>query len=139
MDIARPDVARSRRRRRILITIATTAALVTVTVGLSRLKPAAPSVERGVQLIDTVKRSQLLTQQAAAAQVEAEYHQAKLQAEADTELGKSGLVSALNVKLSNVRADELANRTEIEKKRLEISEESNRAQLLAQDARVEQL
>ena len=35
------------------------AALVLVTVGLSRLEPAAPSVERGTLIIDTVKRGDL--------------------------------------------------------------------------------
>ena len=33
-----------------------------VTVGLSRLKPAAPSVERATVLIDTVKRGPMLRQ-----------------------------------------------------------------------------
>src|SRR5438034_9121098 len=45
MDVARPDIARKKRRRRILYSLAGLGALVVITIGLSRLKPAAPLVE----------------------------------------------------------------------------------------------
>jgi HlyD family secretion protein len=83
-------------------------------------------------------KSQLLDQQAQVAQIESESHQAKLQAEADTELNKHGLISGLTMKLSTVRAEELANRAELARKRLDISAESNEAELAAQQARVDQ-
>ncbi len=57
MDIARPDQARKRRRRRILYSIAGLGALVVITIGLSRLKPAAPLFENAWP--DTVKRGEL--------------------------------------------------------------------------------
>ncbi len=60
MDIPRPDQARKRRRRRVVITVAVLAALALITVGLSRLKPAAPLVEN--VLVDTVKRGELIRQ-----------------------------------------------------------------------------
>lgn len=62
MDVARPDIARRKKRRRILYTL--TAALVVLgsSLGLSRLKPAAPSVEKGSVWTDTVKRGQMLRQ-----------------------------------------------------------------------------
>src|SRR5213593_2111943 len=55
MDIARPDVARKRRRKRILYSVAGLSPLVLITIGLSRLKPAAPLVENAWP--DTVKRA----------------------------------------------------------------------------------
>ena len=55
MDIPRPDQARKKRRRRILYTLASLGALVVITIGLSRLKPAAPLVENTWP--DTVKRA----------------------------------------------------------------------------------
>src|SRR5438876_236063 len=45
MDIARPDQARKRRRRRILYGIAAVLTLALITFGVSRLKPALPLVE----------------------------------------------------------------------------------------------
>src|SRR5437667_130555 len=55
MDIPRPDQARKKRRRRILYSLAGVGALVLITIGLSRLKPAAPLVENTWP--DTVKRA----------------------------------------------------------------------------------
>src|SRR5256885_5088243 len=60
MDIARPDQARKKRRRRILYSVASLGALVVITIGLSRLKPAAPLVENAWP--DTVKRGEMLRQ-----------------------------------------------------------------------------
>src|SRR5438874_3936274 len=55
MDVARPDIARRRRRRRILYSVGGLGVLVLITIGLSRLKPAAPLVENAWP--DTVKRA----------------------------------------------------------------------------------
>jgi HlyD family secretion protein len=60
MDIPRPDQARKKRRRRIAALLGGLAAVTLITVGLAQLKPAAPPVERGSLLFDTVKRGQLL-------------------------------------------------------------------------------
>lgn len=60
MDIARPDLARKKKRRRILFVVAGLASISLITLGLARLKPAAPAVEIGSLLIDTVKRGELL-------------------------------------------------------------------------------
>lgn len=62
MDIARPDVARKKQRRRILYAAAGVLAVVLITTGLSRLKPAAPSVERSTVWVDKVKRGSMLRQ-----------------------------------------------------------------------------
>src|SRR5438876_1034240 len=55
MDIPRPDQARKKRRRRILYSVGGLGVLVLITIGLSRLKPAAPLVENAWP--DTVKRA----------------------------------------------------------------------------------
>jgi len=62
MDIARPNIARQRRRRQIVYVIAGVLVIALMTMGLSRLKPAAPSVERSTVWIDTVKRGSVLRQ-----------------------------------------------------------------------------
>ncbi|MGH9338680.1 MAG: efflux RND transporter periplasmic adaptor subunit [Acidobacteriota bacterium] len=219
MDIPRKSAARRRRIRRITYTLITVTALALVTFGLSRLEPAAPSVERSTVWPDIVERgpmviqvrgpgtlvpeqirwitaltggaverivvqpgaevnpqtvilelsnpqlelealdskfqveaaqadysylkvsleSQLLTQQAAAAGVQADYSQARLRAQADEQLLKEGLHSQLDYNISKTTAEELENRHRIEQKRLDISSESIEAQLSAQQARIAQL
>ena len=62
MDIARPEFKAQKRRRQMLIGAAAVVALAAVTVGVSRLKPAAPTVERGTVWTDTVKRGPMLRQ-----------------------------------------------------------------------------
>ncbi len=62
MDIARPDLAVKRRKRNMQIGIASAVVLLTATWGLSQLKPAAPSVDRGTLFLDTVKRGEMLLQ-----------------------------------------------------------------------------
>ena len=59
MDIARPDISRRKRRRRIVLSIAGAAALGLVTLGVSQLKPALPSVD-GATFTGTVKRGEML-------------------------------------------------------------------------------
>jgi HlyD family secretion protein len=60
MDIARPSNRRHELIRRAIYTIIGLALVGLITLGLSRLKPAAPSVERATVWIDTVKRGPLL-------------------------------------------------------------------------------
>lgn len=62
MDIPRPSQARQRRLRRLAYAGAAGVAVLLITLGLSRLKPAAPSVERATVWIDTVKRGPMLRQ-----------------------------------------------------------------------------
>src|SRR5258706_1499683 len=62
MDIARPDQSRKRRRRRVLLGALAVAVLASITLGLSRLQPAAPTVEKSSIYMDTVKRGQMLRQ-----------------------------------------------------------------------------
>ena len=62
MDIPRESQARKRRIRRAIYASVGVVAVALTTVGLSRLKPAAPSVDKGTVWIDTVKRGPMLLQ-----------------------------------------------------------------------------
>lgn len=62
MDISRPELGRRRRRRRALYSAAALVLLAGTTLGLSRLKPAAPRVDRHAIYTDTVKRGEMLRQ-----------------------------------------------------------------------------
>jgi HlyD family secretion protein len=60
MDIARPDAARAKRTRRIVYASVAVVLLTVVTVALSRLKPAAPTVDRTTIWTGTVMRGDML-------------------------------------------------------------------------------
>lgn len=219
MDIPRKSAQRRKWIRRGAIGFVLLCAIPAVTIGLSKLKPAAPTVERATVWLDTVKRgpmlrqvrglgtlvpeeifwipattdgrveqrlalpgiqvkpdtvlvilsnpelqqtlldadwklraaqaelknlkvklqSDRLNQQAAAATVTSDFHQAKLQADRDSELNKLGLLADINLKLSRAKAEELGNRDTIEQKRLEIGVEAIQAQIAVQEAMVQQL
>jgi HlyD family secretion protein len=63
VDIARsPSVIRKKKIRRIIYGVVALLAIGAITVGVSRLKPAAPSVDRATVWVDTVKRGQMLRQ-----------------------------------------------------------------------------
>src|SRR2546421_9881909 len=219
MDVKRPQRKNRRRVKLAVYAVLAVLAVALITYGLSRLKPAAPSVERGTVVFDTVKRGQMLlqvrgngtlvpeevrqiaapvkgrveqifakpgtevsagtvlvelsnptvrqqavdveyqvksaeadlnnlrarmdsdgmAQQAGTAQIESESNQAKIQLDTDEQLGKEGLVPLLTLRISRVRAQQLANRLEIEKKRVVTTKESADAQVAAQQSRIEQL
>jgi len=220
MDIPRQQSKKSKKNlRRVALVVLVIAAVALVTYGVSRLKPAAPSVDRATVWVDTVKRGPMLrqvrgpgtlvpeevrvvaaategrverinvqagtevtagtvllelvnptiaqeaidaeyaqrageadyntlkvklesdrmTQQSTVASVRAEYQQAKLQYDTDAQLGKDGLIPAINLKLSKVRADDLENRYKVEQQRLEVIARSAKAQLAAQEARIAQM
>jgi HlyD family secretion protein len=60
MDIARPSNLRNKRIRQAVYVAVGVAVLLLVTLGLSRLKPAAPGVDRASVWIDTVKRGPMV-------------------------------------------------------------------------------
>lgn len=218
MDIDRPDLALKRRRRRLLATAALALVVVLGVAGLSRLQPAAPSVDAATLWSDTVKRGEMvrevrgtgtlvpeeirwiaavtegrverllaqpgavvtadtvilelaneelslqasevesqyraaaaqfaeararieaarLDQQATAARVASEARQAKMRADAESELAQQGLVASLTAKLSKASADELAARATIEAERLRLATDAVDAQLAVARAAMEQ-
>ena len=60
MDVPRKNVARRRRLIRTAFGIVGLVAVALITVGLSRLEPAAPTVDRSAVWTDTVKRGSML-------------------------------------------------------------------------------
>jgi HlyD family secretion protein len=62
MDIARPELKRQKRRRQTVWLAIGILCLGALTIGVSRLKPAAPEVERSTVWTDTVKRGSMLRQ-----------------------------------------------------------------------------
>ncbi len=219
MDIARPELKIKRQRRRWILAAAGALILTCAGFALSRLEPAAPSVERSSVWIDTVKRGDLLRevrgpgqlvpkeirwisadaaarverilvrpgarvepatviveltnpeiddqvlaasaalqaaradlearrtqlqslvldQQAQIASVNADYEGAKLQSEAEGELNRRGIVSALQFKQTALRADQLKIRVGIERERLSMQRNNLNSQLSAEGARLKQL
>jgi HlyD family secretion protein len=62
MDIARPEFKRQKRRRQVVLAGIAAVVVVLATIGVSRLRPAAPSVDRGTVWTDSVKRGSMLRQ-----------------------------------------------------------------------------
>lgn len=60
MDIVRPEVKRKKKIRLIIYIVAAVVLIPVVSYALSRLKPAAPSVDTGTIWTDTVKRGPML-------------------------------------------------------------------------------
>jgi RND family efflux transporter MFP subunit len=221
MDIARPELRRQKRRRQIIWSIAALVVLVGVTVGISRLKPASPTVDRSTIWTDTVKRgsmlrqvrglgslipshedvrqipaeteatviridklpgsqveantvlvemvnpqleqealdaqlqvkaaqaeyeslkvkldSDLMTQKAGAATVNADYNEAQRQAQTDKSLYDLGVISGLQAKASEGKAQEMVTRDKIEDERLKINQEAIKSQLAVQQSKVDQM
>src|SRR5438034_6338249 len=218
MDVPRPDLLAKKRKHRIITISGIVIGVVLATVGLSRLKPAVPSVDRSTVWIDTVKRGpmvrqvrglgtlvpeeirwipantegrvekiivrpganvgsdteilemtspeleqaahdaelqakaadaelatlranlqrELLDQEATTAKVRSDYEQAKMERQTNDQLAKNGLVADLVYKTSKVKEAELANRNEIEQKRLNFSRDSIEPQLASKQAAVDQ-
>jgi HlyD family secretion protein len=219
MDIPRPNAAKEKRKKRILYSSIAVVALIGITVVLSRLKPAAPTVDRNLVWVDTVKRgpmvrqvrglgtlvpeeirwiaartqgrvdkiilrpgaivepgtlilelanpdvesnaanaesqlraaeaqlvnlstqlqSGLLAAEANFARSQSAYETTKLRADVQQELFRDGLVSELELKLSQANARDAATTYEIEKKRYEFAKDSIKPQLAVQEAEVERL
>lgn len=60
MDIARPDLLEKKKKRQMIWAAAAALVVVLLTLGVSRLKPAAPTVERATVVLDTVKRGEMV-------------------------------------------------------------------------------
>jgi HlyD family secretion protein len=219
MDIPRPSQAKAKRKKRIIGIVVGVVALSLAIFGLSRLKPAAPSVDRNLVWVDEVKRgpmvrqvrglgtlvpenirwvaartqarvdriilrpgaivepgsvilemtnpdveqaaetarsslqaaeaqlanlrvqlqSQLLQAESNAAAAKAAYEQSRLRAKVNRELFADGLVSSLELQLSEVTAEEADTRHQIEQKRFTFAQESIEPQLAVQRAEVARL
>jgi HlyD family secretion protein len=81
----------------------------------------------------------LLDLQSQAAQISADYNNAKLGAERDATLAKDGLVSEIDAKISAQKAKQLGEQLEIQKQRITINSQADEAQLAASKVKVDQL
>jgi HlyD family secretion protein len=86
-----------------------------------------------VQLAD-----KLMAQKGAAADIESQYQQAKLQADVDKQLAEQGLQSALLSKKSTVVAEQLAVKKGLAGEQLKIADDAAKAQIAAQQAHLDQ-
>ena len=62
MDVARPDLARKKKFRQTAYAVTAVMVVVVITVGVSRLEPAAPKVDRDTIYLDTVQRGPMVRQ-----------------------------------------------------------------------------
>src|ERR1051326_3616443 len=62
MDIVRPNAVRNKRIKQSIYGLLALVAASAIALGLSRMKPAAPAVDRTTVWIDTVKRGEMLRQ-----------------------------------------------------------------------------
>lgn len=83
--------------------------------------------------------NELLTQESQAAALEADYEQARMDAEAREQLAKEQLVSDLERRQAALRAETLKKRVELERKRLASARDSVDARLRVQRATVDQM
>ncbi len=103
---------------------------------------AASAVDAELVQLERLKiqlEEERLTQESTVALLKSEMTLAGLEADLDAELHKKGLVSALAVKRSRVRADELVTRLALEQRRLEIGTRSAAAQITLQESEVHRL
>ena len=84
-------------------------------------------------------QSDLMNQKAGAATVNADYSEAKLQAETDKALYDLGVISGLAYKNSKSKADELTTRNHIEDERLDINQKAIKSQLAEEQAKVDRI
>jgi multidrug efflux pump subunit AcrA (membrane-fusion protein) len=82
--------------------------------------------------------SDLMTQKAGAATVNADYSQAKRQADTDKALYDLGVISGLAYKSSKGKADELTTREDLEEQRLVINKKAVDTQLAQEQAKVDE-
>jgi HlyD family secretion protein len=97
------------------------------------------AVEADMASLEAQLEAESLNQRSVAATVEADFEQARLEKEVNEDLAKDGLVSALVLKQSTVRAESLSTRNKIEQERVKVAESNIKAQLEAQRARIDQL
>ena len=97
------------------------------------------AAEADEQNLKVKLESDTMTQKANIATINAQYSQAKLQLDADEELGRQKLVAELQLKISRVNVADLANRLKVEQERLIVNSKAVQAQLNATTSRLQQL
>lgn len=106
---------------------------------LTTAEYALKAAEADSQNLKVTLEKQLLDMQAVLAQVEADYNTAKLQADRDEALAKEELLPKVDAEISRVKAKQLDDRRKLEMKRLATYGDQEKAQLDAQNVKVQQL
>jgi len=96
------------------------------------------AAEAEYQSLKVKLESDLMTQKAGAATVNADYSQAKRQADTDKALFDLGVISGLAYKSSKGKADELTTRNDLEEQRLVINKKAIDTQLAQEQAKVDE-
>jgi len=100
---------------------------------------AVKVAEADYQNLKVTLQKQLFDMQAVVAQYEADYKTAKLQADVDAKLAKEQLLPNVNAEISGVKAQQLFDRIQLEKKRMATYGDQEKAQLQSADVKVQQL
>ena len=99
---------------------------------------ALVSAQAALENLKIQLENDFLTQTSATAALDAEFQQAKMQAEADQALYKEQLISEITQKQSSLKADTLMKRLKIENQRLATQRQSIDARIRVQQAAVDQ-
>jgi HlyD family secretion protein len=102
----------------------------------SAARLALRSAEASLANLRVQLRNERLTQESQVATVNADYQQAKLEAEAKESLAKEKLIGSLELRQAQIRAETLKTRLDIEQRRLAGADESIEARINVQDAAV---
>jgi HlyD family secretion protein len=100
---------------------------------------ALKAAEADYKNLEVTLHKTLLDLRSVAAQTSADYNTAKLEADRDTALAKENLLAGTDAKISQVKAEQLDAKYQIEKERLSINNDAELAQLDSQKVKVEQL
>jgi HlyD family secretion protein len=99
---------------------------------------ALQSAEAALENLRVQLQSEFLTQQSQVAALDADYQQARMQAQADQELWKEKLISEITQKQSTLKAETLKKRLALEMERLASARQSIDARIRVQEAAVSQ-
>jgi RND family efflux transporter MFP subunit len=97
------------------------------------------AAEAEYQNLKVKLNADMMTQKAGAATVGADYSQAQRQAQTDKALYDLGVISGLQYKASQGKADELTTRNDLEGQRLTINQQAIASQMAVQQAKVDQM
>lgn len=101
-------------------------------------KLALQSAEAALENLRVQLQSEFLTQQSQVAALDADFQQARMQAEADEQLAKEQLISEITRKQSNLKAETLKKRLALDMERLSTAKQSIDARIRVQEAAVSQ-
>lgn len=100
---------------------------------------ALKASEADYKNLEVTLHKTLLDLRSVAAQTSADFNTAKLEADRDAALAKENLLAGTDAKISQVKAEQLDAKYQIEKERLSINNDAELAQLDSQKVKVEQL